>query len=354
MFSSRIANSRTRVKLYSQKATLMSRSHMFDGPISGLPAAKCVCGFIFIQASPLILSFKAIHDLQIISQSFSYSDCPLSNPCSAIWIYQATNKLGGSRSPLCLPSRCPSCTRSLARSRMPKAYASVHCSAAGVITPSFMDTNLLVVALWKVNRLKKSWCHSGSGEHSTEAVVCSADSCDFAHVLKWCLTINEMSVYLGILLLLLYLPRHSFNNEFHNVGLLFANLKDLVVRNYLVFLRPSEVASQVLLYVYPFFILLHAQTEVRDCTHSHYICINRFRMGLRMDFVGWVCSAKDSSSWRSCAARKATCLKWKEYVTNMHLVMEESRAGAWANSSGWYVPTGILGLRDSHSVGNLA
>jgi len=49
--------------------------------------------------------------------------------------------------PLCLPSRCPSCTRSLARSRTPKAYASVHCSAAGVITPSFMDTNLLVVTL---------------------------------------------------------------------------------------------------------------------------------------------------------------------------------------------------------------
>ena len=50
MFSSRIANSRTRVKLYSQKAMLMNRSHMFDGPISGLPAAKCVREFIFIQA----------------------------------------------------------------------------------------------------------------------------------------------------------------------------------------------------------------------------------------------------------------------------------------------------------------
>jgi hypothetical protein len=44
----------------------------------------------------------------------------------------------------------------LARSRTPKAYASVHCLAAGVITPSFVDTNLLVVTLWKVNRLKKS------------------------------------------------------------------------------------------------------------------------------------------------------------------------------------------------------
>jgi len=54
-------------------------------------------------------------------------------------IYQATNKLGGSRSPLGSP--CPSCTRSLARSRTPKA--SVHCSAAGAITPSFMNTNLL-------------------------------------------------------------------------------------------------------------------------------------------------------------------------------------------------------------------
>src|SRR6266545_825965 len=95
MFSSRIANSRTRVKLYSQKATLMNRSHTFDGPISGLPAAKCVRGFIFIQASPFILCFKAIHDLQKVLQSFSYSDCPLSNPCSAIWIYQATNKMGG-------------------------------------------------------------------------------------------------------------------------------------------------------------------------------------------------------------------------------------------------------------------
>jgi len=156
MSSSRIVNSRTRVKLYLQKAMLMNRSHMFDGPISGLPAAKCVRGFTFIQASPLILCFKAIHDLQKVSRSFSYSDCPLSNPCSAIWIYQATNKLGGSRSPLCLPSRCPSCTRSLAQSQTPKAYASVHCSAAGVITPSFVDTILLVVTLWKVNRLKKS------------------------------------------------------------------------------------------------------------------------------------------------------------------------------------------------------
>ena len=105
---------------------------------------------------PLILCFKAIHDLQKVPRSFSYSDCPLSNPCLAIWIYQTTKKLGGSRSPLCLPSRCPSCTRSVAQSQTPKAYASVRFSAACVITPSFVDTNLLVVTLWKVNRLKKS------------------------------------------------------------------------------------------------------------------------------------------------------------------------------------------------------
>jgi hypothetical protein len=60
-------------------------------------------------------------------------------------------KLGESPSPL---SR---------RSRTPKARPSDHRLDAGVVTPSLIDTNLLVVVLWiqKVNR------HSGGPRLST-------------------------------------------------------------------------------------------------------------------------------------------------------------------------------------------